>query len=222
MSWNLGESSWVTQTKLISLNRHKIWEWDCVPEKRVIRWITEWISSKSNLLEREKITLKEIGIRTLVKEETWNHWRSVLVSIPALERNGWERSWNLKTKWVFFWRDYLRRIGPSPNKVLPSSLADWHQKEEIIKLGECDLQGGDGDTSRPAAAPNVRRGAGWTRFEIVGEWYFGEYVWCGCRPRAGVLAIWRRGRWCGERTRILIGNETLAIENHGLNGKTIG
>jgi hypothetical protein len=39
--------------------------------------------------------------------------------------------------------------------VLPSSLADWHQKEENLKLGECDLQGGDGDTSRPAAAPNV-------------------------------------------------------------------
>jgi hypothetical protein len=39
--------------------------------------------------------------------------------------------------------------------VLPSSLADWHQKEENLKLGESDLQGGDGDTSRPAAAPNV-------------------------------------------------------------------
>jgi hypothetical protein len=56
---------------------------------------------------------------------------------------------------IVFLIDHLRRIGPSPNKVLPSSLADWHQKEENLKLGECDLQGGDGDTSRPAAAPNV-------------------------------------------------------------------
>jgi hypothetical protein len=64
---------------------------------------------------------------------------------------------------VFFVRDYLRRIGPSPNKVLPSSLADWHQKEEIIKLGECDLQGGNGDevqacgsTKRCAKGPEPR------------------------------------------------------------------
>jgi hypothetical protein len=57
----------------------------------------------------------------------------------------------------------------SHNKVLPSSLVAWYQKEENLKLGECDLQGGDGDTSRPAAAPNVRRGAGRTWFKLVGE-----------------------------------------------------
>jgi hypothetical protein len=57
----------------------------------------------------------------------------------------------------------------SHNKVLPSSLVAWYQKEENLKLGECDLQGGNGDASRPASAPNVRRGAGLNLFEIVGE-----------------------------------------------------
>jgi hypothetical protein len=48
------------------------------------------------------------------------------------------------------------RGGTTHNKVLPSSLVDWHQKEEIIKLKKCDLQGGNGRKSRPAAALNVR------------------------------------------------------------------
>jgi len=44
---------------------------------------------------------------------------------------------------VFNGRSGYEGMAPH-NKVLPSSLADWHQKEENLKLGACDLQGGNG------------------------------------------------------------------------------